>query len=81
LMGLILSKPETLNKQVAKSIDLRDLLSGDQHLLEGETGTLADDFKIFSSKDDYNREFLCVFQTFKSSFYLDHNHKDGHFRV
>jgi hypothetical protein len=70
-----------LNRQVAKAIDLQDLFSDDAQLSAEEVGSLDGGFKMFSSKDDYNREFLTVFQSCKSSFFLDYNHKDGHFRV
>lgn len=72
---------ETLNIQVAEAIDLEGLFDEDPRGREGEGAALAGDFKIFSSKDEYNREFLCVFQSFKSSFLLDYNHRDGHFRA
>jgi hypothetical protein len=81
IIGLFMPKDESLNKQVADSIDLGDLITQEFHLTIDDSDTLADDFKIFESKDDYNREFLYVFQNFKSSFYLDYTHKDGHFRV
>jgi len=81
LMGLFFPKADTLNKQVVNAIDLTDLFSDDLQVSAEEVGKLAEGFKIFSSKDDYNREFLFVFQNYKSSFLLDYNHKDGHFRV
>jgi hypothetical protein len=81
IMGLIIPREEKLKRQVAESIDLGDLVTQEFHLVIDDAGDLAEGFKIFESKDDYNREFLCVFQNFKSSFYLDYSHKDGHFRV
>jgi hypothetical protein len=74
-------KEESLRKQVSDSIDLGDLITEEFRLTIDDTDDLSDGFKIFESKDDYNREFLYVFQNFKSSFYLDYTHKDGHFRV
>lgn len=80
-LGLFFTREEILKKPAAPAIDLSDLIGDDFCLTEEENEVLADDFKIFLSKDDYNREFLYVFQTFKSSFFLDYTHKDGHFRV
>jgi hypothetical protein len=80
-LDLFSPKTATLNKQVADAIDLRDLFAEDLHMNRQEMEALADNFKMFSSKDDYNKEFLHVFQTCKASFYLDHTHRDGHFRV
>lgn len=72
---------EKLDIQVADAMELDDLFDEGPRGSEGEGTALAGDFKIFSSKDEYNREFLSVFQSFKSSFLLDYSHRDGHFRV
>jgi hypothetical protein len=81
MIGFFFPRTQKLNMQVADAIDLRDLFTEDLRGTEQDVGAMPDDFKIFSSKDDYNREFLYVFQTFKGSFFLDYNHRDGHFRV
>ncbi len=72
---------EKLDIQVADAMSLDDLFDESPMGPEGEGAALAGDFKIFSSGDEYNREFLSVFQSFKSSFLLDYSHRDGHFRV
>ncbi len=69
-----------LEKKSLRTIDLSDLFTEDFESMP-ELEIITDDFKSFSSTDDYNREFLCVFQNFKRVFVLDHSHRDGHFRV
>ncbi len=69
-----------LEKKSLRTIDLSDLFNEDLESIP-ELEIMTDDFKSFSSTDDYNKEFLCVFQNFKRVFVLDHSHGDGHFRV
>ncbi|MGC9325492.1 MAG: hypothetical protein ACP5G0_12185 [Desulfomonilia bacterium] len=42
---------------------------------------LEDEFRSFRSTDEYNRDFLCIYQSNKRSFLIDYSQKDGHFRV
>ncbi len=69
-----------LEKKTIRSIDLTDLFTDEYEILS-RNKFITNDFKMFSSTDDYNREFLSVFQSFRRSFVLDYNQKDGHFRV
>jgi len=78
-MDLFSPKSGFLEKKQIGNIDLTDIFTEELELISDKCS--AEDFKIFSSTADYNREFLSVFQTFKRSFVLDYNHKDGHFRV
>lgn len=67
-------------KQRKIDIDLSDLFN--KYAEPAPEDTLRrDEFKSFSSTADYNRELLSVFQLHKKDIILDHNHKDGHFRV
>lgn len=69
-----------LENKSLRTIDMSDLFDEDLESIP-ELEIIRDDFKSFSSTDDYNREFLCVFQSFKRVIVLDHSHRDGHFRV
>lgn len=61
------------------SVDLRDIFPTDvEDLFKKE---LDEQFRVFSSPEDYNREILFLFQTHSASFHLDRSHMDGHFRV
>jgi hypothetical protein len=80
LMKLFNPRCSFFEKKAIQAIDLTDLFS-EEPLELPEFGAVAGDFKVFSSNEDYNREFLYVFQACKKSFFLDYNHKDGHFRV
>lgn len=61
------------------SIDLRDIFPTDVEDLFGPEA--EEEFRAFSSPDEYNREILYLFQTHSESFHLDRTHMDGHFRV
>ena len=80
LVGLLIKKLTFFEKKSLRSIDLSDLVAKDFELFT-DRNTMAGDFRSFSSTDDYNRDFLCIFQAFKKDFYLDYSQKDGHFRV
>jgi hypothetical protein len=67
-------------KKSVKSIDLSDIFRSDFINVQNQEA-IRDDFKSFSSMDDYNKEFLCIFQSYRSDFVLDYSQKDGHFRV
>jgi hypothetical protein len=75
LMGISL-----FEKKAMMSLDFSDILTGveDEMSIHGEP---CDDFKSFSSMDDYNRDFLSIFEMYGRDIILDNTHKDGHFRV
>ncbi|MRR14643.1 hypothetical protein EG833_04290 [archaeon] len=80
LVDLLGLRCSFLEKKTIRSIDLSDLFTDEFEILSRKN-FMTDDFKSFSSTDDYNREFLSVFQSARRSFVLDYNQKDGHFRV
>lgn len=67
-------------KKSMKTIDFSDALTGVSDLI-ALPDDLGDDFKCFSSMDDYNKDFLTIFQTYRTDIFLDYSQKDGHFRV
>jgi hypothetical protein len=64
----------------AKNIDLSNIFSSDFIMMQNPEA-IRDDFKSFSTMDDYNKDFLSIFQTYRKDFVLDYSQKDGHFRV
>ncbi|MCD6570649.1 MAG: hypothetical protein J7L53_08120 [Deltaproteobacteria bacterium] len=63
-----------------ESLDLSDVLERDIRDLMNCPGCPSD-FKLFHIKEEYNKDLLVVFQSHRNSFFLDYNHRDGHFRV
>ncbi len=80
LIGLMIRKLTFFEKKSLRNIDFSDLVTKDFELVT-DRNTMAGDFRSFSSTEDYNRDFLNIFQAFKKDFYLDYSQKDGHFRV
>ncbi len=80
LIGMLVSRLTFFEKKSLRSIDLSDLITQDFRQFT-DRNAMADDFRSFSNTDDYNRDFLSIFQSFKKDFYLDYSQKDGHFRV
>jgi len=80
LIGLMIRKLTFFEKKSLRNIDFSDLVTKDFELFT-DRNTMAGDFRSFSSTEDYNRDFLNIFQAFKKDFYLDYSQKDGHFRV
>jgi len=77
---MLVSRFAFFEKKSLRSIDLSDLIKRDfQQFVDPDA--MAGDFRSFSNTDDYNRDFLSMFQNFKKDFYLDYSQKDGHFRV
>ncbi|MGI6388246.1 MAG: hypothetical protein ACOX2W_14215 [Desulfomonilia bacterium] len=80
LISMLVSRFAFFEKKSLRSIDLSDLIKRDfQQFVDRDA--MAGDFRSFSNTDDYNRDFLSMFQNFKKDFYLDYSQKDGHFRV
>jgi len=46
-----------------------------------EPGKNMENFILFFSPEDYNREVMHIFERHWKAFYLDRSHWDGHFRV
>lgn len=67
-------------KKSAECVDLSDIFKSDYVFMQNPE-SISDDFKSFSSMDEYNKDFLSIFQTYRSDFVLDYSQKDGHFRV
>lgn len=66
-------------KPTVSSFELRDLLPADfEARLKAETDA---QFLVLSSPEEYTREILYIYHAHASSFRLDRNHTDGHFRV
>ncbi len=80
LIGTLVRRFTFFEKKSLRSIDLSDLITRDFQQFT-DRNAMADDFRSFSNTDDYNRDFLSIFQSFKKDFYLDYSQKDGHFRV
>lgn len=80
LIGMLVSRFTFFEKKSLRSIDLSDLITRDFQQF-ADRDAMAGDFRSFSNTDDYNRDFLSIFQSFKKDFYLDYSQKDGHFRV
>jgi hypothetical protein len=70
LIDLLGLRCSFLEKKSIRSIDLSDIFNDEFDILS-RSGIITEDFKSFSSTDDYYRR----------SFVLDYNQKDGHFRV
>ncbi|MBN2299246.1 MAG: hypothetical protein JXM72_11655 [Deltaproteobacteria bacterium] len=69
-----------LDKQSMKSIDFSDIFDKDfDRVMVPEF--LKDDFKSCLSMDEYNKDFLDIFQTYGKKMVLNYSQKDGHFRV
>ena len=80
LVNLLLGRLTFIEKKSFCSIDLTDLVVKDFQLFT-DRDAMTCDFRSFSDSEDYNRDMLCIFQSFKKDFYLDHSQRDGHFRV
>jgi len=78
LMDRLLGK--SLFEKKAMTMDLSDALT-EHYVPISIAGEPCDDFKSYSSMDDYNRDFLSIFEMYRRDIILDHTHKDGHFRV
>ena len=78
-MDRLLGRP-VLEKKSTMTMDLSDALCGDSHQMSIPEKP-RNDFKSFSSIDDYNKDFLSIFEASSRDIFLDHTHKDGHFRV
>ncbi len=79
LMDRLLGR-SIFEKTTMATIDLSRSLPrrSDELSIPQEAGS---DFKSFSRLDDYNRDFLSIFETSKRDIIIDYSHKDGHFRV
>ena len=79
LMDRLLGR-SIFEKTTMATIDLSRSLPrrSDKYSITQEDGS---DFKIFSRVDDYNRDFLSIFEASKRDIIIDYTHKDGHFRV
>jgi len=80
LIGLLIKKFTFFEKKSFRTIDLSDLVVKDFNLFT-DRDAMTGEFRSFSSSEEYNRDFLCIFQAFKKDFFLDYSQKDGHFRV
>jgi hypothetical protein len=67
-------------KKTMMTMNLSDVLTRDSDLRSIPEETHGD-FKRFLTIDDYNREFLSIFETYRRDIILDFTQKDGHFRV
>ncbi|HHO76121.1 MAG TPA: hypothetical protein ENN05_06795 [Deltaproteobacteria bacterium] len=79
VMGQMFGR-DILGKQSMKSIDFSDILeNGFRSGIKPEY--LKTDFKSCLSMDEYNKDFLNIFEVYRKGVFLDYSHKDGHFRV
>jgi hypothetical protein len=63
-----------------KAIDITDVFPKDMREIL-EPGKNMENFILFFSPEDYNREIMHIFERHWKAFYLDRSHWDGHFRV
>ena len=79
IMNQVLGK-DVLDKQSMKSIDFSEIFEESfKDAIAPEF--LKDDFKSCLSVDEYNKDFLNIFQTCRKDMFLNYSQKDGHFRV
>jgi len=78
-MDRLFGRP-VFEKKTTMTTGLSDALTGDSHQMSIPEKP-HDDFKSFLTIDDYNRDFLSIFEASRREIFLDYTHKDGHFRV
>jgi hypothetical protein len=71
---------ESMSKKEMNPTDLTELLNN-HHDFMTDQEIPPDEFKSYSSVDEYNKDFLNIFQAFRREFILDYSQKDGHFKV
>ena len=75
-----ISGRDVLGKQSMKSIDFSGIFDKDcNDPMAWEL--LKDDFKSCLSIDEYNNDFLSIFEAYRKEMFLNYSQKDGHFRV